>query len=73
LVVFYKQASTITSPPLISRYVLGDDSQLQTFLVDDGRSTRPNRFQDSHSSDERLSWLPDTIKDFILPAGFPGG
>ncbi|XP_027926682.1 protein root UVB sensitive 5 isoform X2 [Vigna unguiculata] len=54
------------------RYVLGDDSQLQTFLVDDGRSTRPNRFQDSHSSDERLSWLPDTIKDFILPAGFPG-
>ncbi|KOM37555.1 hypothetical protein LR48_Vigan03g093700, partial [Vigna angularis] len=54
------------------RYVLGDDSQLQTFLVDDGRSTRANRFQDSHSPDERLLWLPDTIKDFILPAGFPG-
>ncbi|XP_047148043.1 protein root UVB sensitive 5 isoform X2 [Vigna umbellata] len=54
------------------RYVLGDDSQLQTFLVDDGRSTRANRFQDSHSLDERLLWLPDTIKDFILPAGFPG-
>ncbi|XP_014514545.1 protein root UVB sensitive 5 isoform X3 [Vigna radiata var. radiata] len=54
------------------RYVLGDDSQLQTFLVDDGRSTRAKRFQDSHSPDEKLLWLPDTIKDFILPAGFPG-
>ncbi|WVZ05776.1 hypothetical protein V8G54_019122 [Vigna mungo] len=54
------------------RYVLGDDSQLQTFFVDDGRSTRAKRFQDSHSPDERLLSLPETIKDFILPAGFPG-
>ncbi|KAK7373934.1 hypothetical protein VNO80_07356 [Phaseolus coccineus] len=54
------------------RYVLGDDSKLQTFLVEEESSTTPNRFQDSHSPDERLSWLPDTIKDFILPSGFPG-
>ncbi|KAL5161997.1 Protein root UVB sensitive 5 [Glycine soja] len=53
------------------RYVLGDDSQLQAFLVEEDRST-PNRFQDSHSSDESLSWLPEIIKDFVLPAGFPG-
>ncbi|XP_022640388.1 protein root UVB sensitive 5 isoform X1 [Vigna radiata var. radiata] len=57
---------------LVERYSNGDDSQLQTFLVDDGRSTRAKRFQDSHSPDEKLLWLPDTIKDFILPAGFPG-
>ncbi|KAH1086946.1 hypothetical protein GYH30_018456 [Glycine max] len=53
------------------RYVLGDDSQLQAFLVEEDRST-PNRFQDLHSSDESLSWLPEIIKDFVLPAGFPG-
>ncbi|RZB52839.1 Protein root UVB sensitive 5, partial [Glycine soja] len=62
------QASTI---PLVSRCVLGDDLQLQTFLVEEDTST-PKRFQDSYSPDESLSWLPDTIKDFILPAGFPG-
>jgi len=73
LVVSINQASTMTFAPFVSRYVLGDDSQLQTFLVEEERSTTPNRFQNSHSPDERLSWLPDTIKDFILPSGFPGG
>ncbi|XP_027350558.1 protein root UVB sensitive 5 isoform X1 [Abrus precatorius] len=47
------------------RYVLDDDLQLQTFLVEEDMSAL-------HSPDERLSWLPDIIKDFILPAGFPG-
>ncbi|KAK7339870.1 hypothetical protein VNO77_20556 [Canavalia gladiata] len=53
------------------RYVLGDDLQLRTFLVEKDRSM-PDRFQDLHSPDKNLSWLPDKIKDFILPAGFPG-
>ncbi|KAK7395120.1 hypothetical protein VNO78_15662 [Psophocarpus tetragonolobus] len=53
------------------RYVLGDDLQLQTCLVEED-SSKPNRIQDFHSSDEILSWIPDIIKDFILPAGFPG-
>ncbi|MED6168655.1 Protein root UVB sensitive 5 [Stylosanthes scabra] len=53
------------------RYVLGDDSKLQTILVEEDKSTT-NRFQDLHSFDERISWLPQIIKDFVLPAGFPG-
>lgn len=53
------------------RYVIGDDSQLQTILVEEDRSLQ-NRFGVLHSPDKRLSWLPDRIKDFILPAGFPG-
>ncbi|KAF1883842.1 hypothetical protein Lal_00038334 [Lupinus albus] len=53
------------------RYVLDDDSQLQTFLVEEDRSTT-KKLQDSHFPDKRLSWLPKIIKDFILPAGFPG-
>ncbi|KAL1321665.1 hypothetical protein AAHE18_14G143600 [Arachis hypogaea] len=53
------------------RYVLGDDSQLQTILVEEDRSTT-NRFQDLNSFDGRISWLPQIIKDFVLPAGFPG-
>ncbi|XP_057435231.1 protein root UVB sensitive 5 isoform X2 [Lotus japonicus] len=53
------------------RYVLGDDLQLQTFLVEEDKSTA-NRFGVLHSPDQRLSWLPEIIKDFILPAGFPG-
>ncbi|RYR61970.1 hypothetical protein Ahy_A04g019255 isoform E [Arachis hypogaea] len=53
------------------RYVLGDDSQLQTILVEEDSSTT-NRFQDLNSFDGRISWLPQIIKDFVLPAGFPG-
>ncbi|XP_057753625.1 protein root UVB sensitive 5 [Arachis stenosperma] len=53
------------------RYVLGDDSQLQTILVEEDSSTT-NRFQDLNSFDRRISWLPQIIKDFVLPAGFPG-
>ncbi|CAL0304429.1 unnamed protein product [Lupinus luteus] len=49
------------------RYVVDDDSQLQTFLFEEDKSTT-NMLQDS----QRLSWLPEIIKDFILPAGFPG-
>ncbi|XLR62358.1 hypothetical protein S83_013030, partial [Arachis hypogaea] len=52
------------------RYVLGDDSQLQTILVEEDRSTT-NRFQDLHSFDGRISWLPQIIEDFVLPVGFP--
>ncbi|CAK8541909.1 unnamed protein product [Lathyrus sativus] len=53
------------------RYILGDDLQLQTVLIEEDRS-KDNKFDVLHSPDERLSWLPRMIKDFILPAGFPG-
>ncbi|KAJ1382738.1 Root UVB sensitive family [Sesbania bispinosa] len=53
------------------RYVLGDDMQLRTFLVEEDRSTAKT-FGVLHSPDKRLSWLPEIIRDFILPAGFPG-
>jgi hypothetical protein len=55
----------------MSRYVLGDDLKLRTILIEEDRTTE-NRFGVLHSPDERLSWLPRMIKDFILPAGFPG-
>ncbi|XP_045794758.1 protein root UVB sensitive 5 isoform X2 [Trifolium pratense] len=53
------------------RYVLGDDLKLRTILIEEDRTTE-SRFGVSHSPDERLYWLPRMIKDFILPAGFPG-
>ncbi|PPS12417.1 hypothetical protein GOBAR_AA08224 [Gossypium barbadense] len=31
-----------------------------------------NEFQGSNLSDPNLSWLPQVLKEFILPAGFPG-
>nr|XP_023894375.1 protein root UVB sensitive 5 isoform X2 [Quercus suber] len=52
------------------RYFLDEESRLQTFLEEDSLVT--NGFQDMHASDTGLLWLPDTVKDFILPAGFPG-
>ncbi|XP_041023013.1 protein root UVB sensitive 5 isoform X3 [Juglans microcarpa x Juglans regia] len=52
------------------RYMLDEEYGLRTFLEE--HSSRTNRFQDSHTADTRISWLPDSIKDFILPAGFPG-
>lgn len=53
-----------------SRYFLDEESRLQTFLEEDSLVT--DGFQDLHASDSGLLWLPDTVKDFILPAGFPG-
>ncbi|KAG2690845.1 hypothetical protein I3843_09G204800 [Carya illinoinensis] len=53
------------------RYMLDKEYGLRTFLEENSSVT--NRFQDSHiTADARISWLPDSIKDFILPAGFPG-
>lgn len=50
--------------------MLDEESGIRTFLEE--HSSETNRFQDSHTADTRISWLPDNIKDFILPAGFPG-
>ncbi|XP_065852775.1 protein root UVB sensitive 5 isoform X2 [Euphorbia lathyris] len=48
--------------------MLDDDSQLKSSLEVHGtKSSRCKEFQPSD-----MSWLPYTIKSFILPAGFPG-
>ncbi|KAK6290641.1 hypothetical protein POUND7_002182 [Theobroma cacao] len=54
----------------IKRYMLGDDLQIRAFLGK--HDSTSNEFQDSHLSNPNLSWLPGILKDFILPAGFPG-
>ncbi|KAF5759513.1 putative Root UVB sensitive family [Helianthus annuus] len=46
------------------RYILDDEFQLTTFLEDESKS---NGF-----SSKELPWLPDLVKDFVLPAGYPG-
>jgi len=55
---------------ITSRYMLDEESGLRTFVEE--LSSETNRLQDFHSSDTTLSWLPDIVKDFILPAEFPG-
>ncbi|GKV21977.1 hypothetical protein SLEP1_g31887 [Rubroshorea leprosula] len=52
------------------RYMIDGDLRFHTFLEEHGSVS--NRFQGSHIPDTKLSWVPDNIKDFILPAGFPG-
>ncbi|KAH8505986.1 hypothetical protein H0E87_012990 [Populus deltoides] len=52
------------------RYTLDDAVQLQGFLEKNGSENRS--FEESRLSEAGLSWLPDIVKDFILPAGFPG-
>ncbi|KAI9392493.1 hypothetical protein POPTR_006G099700v4 [Populus trichocarpa] len=52
------------------RYTLDDAVQLQGFLEKNGSENRS--FEESRLSEAGLSWLPDILKDFILPAGFPG-
>ncbi|KAF3449562.1 hypothetical protein FNV43_RR10291 [Rhamnella rubrinervis] len=63
---------------LVERYANG---AAKRFLVDDGlqlqifhEEHRPmsNKSDESQSSYTNLYWLPDIVKDFILPAGFPG-
>ncbi|GFY82364.1 root UVB sensitive protein [Actinidia rufa] len=51
-------------------YILDNDLHVRTFLEEKGIET--NGFHGSQFSNVALSWLPDVIRDFILPAGFPG-
>ncbi|KAD3067628.1 hypothetical protein E3N88_35508 [Mikania micrantha] len=46
------------------RYILDDKFQLTTYLEDDSKS--------KGFFSKELPWLPDLVKDFVLPAGFPG-
>ncbi|KAB5552167.1 hypothetical protein DKX38_009478 [Salix brachista] len=52
------------------RYTLDDAVQLQGILEQNGSDN--HSFKDSRLSEAGLSWLPDILKDFILPSGFPG-
>ncbi|XP_038881754.1 protein root UVB sensitive 5 isoform X2 [Benincasa hispida] len=54
----------------VKKYFLDDNLRLQSFL-DEQTSPTFNGFQESCFSETKLSWLPDLIKDFILPTGFP--
>ncbi|KAH9736496.1 protein root UVB sensitive 5 [Citrus sinensis] len=53
------------------RFILDDEWQVQTFDADHD-PTKDTRLQGSQFSDTNLSWLPNVVKDFLLPAGFPG-
>ncbi|KAF9599137.1 hypothetical protein IFM89_035416 [Coptis chinensis] len=52
-----------------SWYILDGDSPIQSFFEE---SSVNGSQQASNSSKEELFWLPDNVKEFILPAGFPG-
>lgn len=62
-----------TSCSFLCRYFLDDDddSPLQGFLEE--RETKSdNKSQSSDSSETNTLWLPDVVKDFVFPTGFPG-
>ncbi|KAJ4971474.1 hypothetical protein NE237_004573 [Protea cynaroides] len=52
------------------RYVLGNDLRVETFL--EQHASVANGSRASIPTQAQLSWLPDIVKDFVLPAGFPG-
>ncbi|KAE9447642.1 hypothetical protein C3L33_20473, partial [Rhododendron williamsianum] len=52
------------------RYIFDNDLQVSIFSEEKGVET--NGFQGSHLAIVELSWLPVIVRDFILPAGFPG-
>ncbi|XP_039013036.1 protein root UVB sensitive 5-like [Hibiscus syriacus] len=55
----------------IKRYVLEDDGlKIRAFLEENDPTSKESN--GSHLSDPKLSWLPPILKEFILPAGFPG-
>ncbi|CAN6804815.1 unnamed protein product [Brassica oleracea] len=61
---------------LVCRYLLDgddddDDSPLQGFLQE--REPKPDtKTVGSNSSETNTLWLPDVVKDFVFPTGFPG-
>ncbi|KAL5991459.1 hypothetical protein ACLOJK_012368 [Asimina triloba] len=53
------------------RYILDNDSWIQIVLEENGFTARGLQMQEANS-DVELSWVPQIVKDFIFPAGFPG-
>ncbi|KAI4338901.1 hypothetical protein MLD38_023908 [Melastoma candidum] len=51
------------------RYVFHDELDVQTFP--EGVNLADNYSKDSYFTVGMLSWLPEAVKEFILPAGFP--
>ncbi|XP_027066713.1 protein root UVB sensitive 5-like isoform X2 [Coffea arabica] len=52
------------------RYILDDDSGIRTFIEE--QVSQSNGSHGSQTSDMELPWLPQSVKDFWLPTGFPG-
>ncbi|CAH1440588.1 unnamed protein product [Lactuca virosa] len=61
---YYRKGLSLPTNKPIDWYILDNKFHLTTFLEDDTKSN-------GYSSKE-LPWLPDIVKDFVLPAGFPG-
>ena len=53
-----------------SRYVVDDELQVQAFIEEPSSKAITSRSPDF--SNTELPWLPDVVKDFVFPAGFPG-
>ncbi|XP_010553119.1 PREDICTED: protein root UVB sensitive 5 isoform X2 [Tarenaya hassleriana] len=53
------------------RYVLNDETPLQG-LLEERDSKHDDGCRGSNLSDTTIFWVPDVVKDFVLPAGFPG-
>lgn len=50
--------------------MVDDELQVQAFIEE--RSSQSNKSQSPDFSNTVLPWLPDVVKDFVFPAGFPG-
>ncbi|KAG9453988.1 hypothetical protein H6P81_006892 [Aristolochia fimbriata] len=53
----------------MKRYILGYDSQIRTFLEELTSISTGSHGEIPYT---KLPWLPNALKQFILPAGFPG-
>ena len=56
--------------PRVNRYILDDDSGIRTFIEE--QVSQSTGSHGSQTSDMELPWLPQSVKDFWLPTGFPG-
>lgn len=50
--------------------MVDDELQVQAFIEEP--SSKANTSQSPDFSNTELPWLPDIVKDFVFPAGFPG-
>lgn len=48
------------------------DGELQVQAFIEEPSSKANTSQSPDFSNTELPWLPDIVKDFVFPAGFPG-
>lgn len=70
--ILLAEDSGLKHTDFLCRYLLDDDDSPLQGILEERENKPANKSQGSNSSENKTLWLPDLVKDFVFPTGFPG-